>query len=408
MEETLLRSKSSFELEDVLSLILSAEMLDLSQPTKAIADTKGDITKFLPNVIKSGLSSEYISETKNQLFQNLCDDIEATLKIASDVLNIEDGKTSYEKLSNEEKLKLKETANTFEGVSSKKRVRRKPEELERTSKCPYVDCNRIYSSNASLKLHIKRNHKENDVLRPIVEIVKQAIKIKKGVDINNIFNASQVEKLHSTTYAYSSTKDTSDQSSITNVGVFKNSIALSSTNIFDEKSFNKIEEFSVRTQQSSDEYDSENPYSNTFASILKEFENNKTLLDGNLDLELFSNNNSNMIGFDNLFDYEDQFYNHLMLDTSTINEGIDLRSKPKDLNLSITIPNLLKDIQDDDCFNHINNFFDHRFFIKDGQDCFLEKNIIDHNDYYEVISPIRTQKINLASFDEPIISGVEL
>jgi len=93
--------------------------------------------------------------------------------------------------------KSKETQFVVDEHGCKKRLRRRPEELqgEKTHVCPYADCHKSYTSRCSLHLHIKRNHQECESLKDReVAPVRINSKVKKGVNVYKVFKPAQAQK----------------------------------------------------------------------------------------------------------------------------------------------------------------------------------------------------------------------
>jgi len=77
-----------------------------------------------------------------------------------------------------------------------RRKRRSDEELNRDECCPFVGCDKVYSSKSSLKLHMKRNHTNLDLIKEDFDkplpIISQ---FKKGVDINRVFKPEYIPEI---------------------------------------------------------------------------------------------------------------------------------------------------------------------------------------------------------------------
>merc|ERR1712151_453487 len=95
------------------------------------------------------------------------------------------------------KKRSERRAPVYDENGNLRRVRRRPDELkdEKTHTCPYLGCEKTYTSKCSLYLHIKRNHKENEALKEgEVAPVRINSKVKKGVDIYKVFKRAQAVK----------------------------------------------------------------------------------------------------------------------------------------------------------------------------------------------------------------------
>ena len=70
--------------------------------------------------------------------------------------------------------------------------------VDRSNNCPYLGCNKAYTSKTSLRFHVKRNHQDGDDLKPDMEIVvKEPLKFRRGVNLNNVFKKDHICKLKS-------------------------------------------------------------------------------------------------------------------------------------------------------------------------------------------------------------------
>jgi len=77
-----------------------------------------------------------------------------------------------------------------------RRRRRSDEELKKDEICPFVGCDKTYSSKSSLKLHMKRNHTDTDLIKedynkpfPVMN------QFKKGVDLNRVFKKAYIPEI---------------------------------------------------------------------------------------------------------------------------------------------------------------------------------------------------------------------
>lgn len=129
------------------------------------------------------------------------------------------------------------------------RYRRKPSELCLDHPCPYISCGKVYSSKASLKLHIKINHSKSDKLKANlggyfqIKSLTCGAKINKGIELQKVFTQAHCEKLESRVMT-SSTQDStcqSDGSSQYRSSNSKNSINSIEVDPFNTTNINGIE-----------------------------------------------------------------------------------------------------------------------------------------------------------------------
>jgi len=79
---------------------------------------------------------------------------------------------------------------------SYRRKRRSDEELVKDEICPFVGCDKTYSSKSSLKLHMKRNHKDTDMIKEDYHKTFPVMnQFKKGVDLNRIFKKADIPEI---------------------------------------------------------------------------------------------------------------------------------------------------------------------------------------------------------------------
>jgi len=131
-----------------------------------------------------------VSEGNAEFVSQVCSDIEFNMSVCinqlgSSVFDVE----SPLLMNNDDSSRGNE-------LCIKKRIRRRPEELESEKKftCPYSLCEKAYTSKCSLYLHIKRNHREFEVLKEgEVAPIRINSKVKKGVDIYKVFKKSKAE-----------------------------------------------------------------------------------------------------------------------------------------------------------------------------------------------------------------------
>lgn len=82
----------------------------------------------------------------------------------------------------------------YDEHGNKKRIRRRPDQLEgeKNHTCPYLGCEKSYTSKCSLYLHIKRTHRENEILKEgETAPIRINSKVKKGVDIYKVFKKAK-------------------------------------------------------------------------------------------------------------------------------------------------------------------------------------------------------------------------
>jgi len=85
----------------------------------------------------------------------------------------------------------------YDQNGNRRRIRRRPDQLQGEKKhtCPYLSCEKSYTSKCSLYLHIKRNHREFEILKEgEVAPIRINSKVKKGVDIYKVFKKAQAQK----------------------------------------------------------------------------------------------------------------------------------------------------------------------------------------------------------------------
>ena len=79
---------------------------------------------------------------------------------------------------------------------SYRKKRRSDEELTKEETCPFVGCDKAYTSKASLKLHMKRNHSETDMIKESFNKPFPVMcQFKKGVDLNRVFKRAYIPKI---------------------------------------------------------------------------------------------------------------------------------------------------------------------------------------------------------------------
>jgi len=189
---------SSFYLvEDTIKSVFSIGHKDSANKSTKVFDR--DSTSInLENTNKSldTIQSESSSSKNDSIIRespsDLCNDIEFNITTCLNQL----GACVFDV----ESPLLKKRLNGIYGEEDSqknKRVRRRPEELEFEKKhlCPYVACEKSYTSKCSLYLHIKRNHKEFEVLKDGEKApIRLNSKVKKGVDIYKVFKKAQAIK----------------------------------------------------------------------------------------------------------------------------------------------------------------------------------------------------------------------
>jgi len=143
------------------------------------------------SIIKSHLDT-YVSGIDNGT-DKICVDIEKNFSYCLSHL----GNQVLEVESPNLRRRSERRVPVYDSNGNLKRIRRRPDELknEKTHLCPYLKCDKTYTSKCSLYLHIKRNHKDGEELKEgEVAPVRINSKVKKGVDIYKVFKPAQAIK----------------------------------------------------------------------------------------------------------------------------------------------------------------------------------------------------------------------
>lgn len=182
-------------IESAIKSVYTSTSSDCSSPAKPVAGVKrSDFINKKKSKVQSLIdTSSQMSEPSNKALSKMFVDIEKNISNCISHLGHQVFEVESPLLSKRSMIRLP----VFDENGNKRRIRRRPEELEEEKKhvCPYVGCDKSYTSKCSLYLHIKRNHTENDLLKEgEVAPVRINSKVKKGVDIYKVFTKAHAKK----------------------------------------------------------------------------------------------------------------------------------------------------------------------------------------------------------------------
>jgi len=184
-------------LADSLKQIKSSESQDLKSLEKVFKGKKmSSITPFLMtgpffnSAPDYNSSIDYISQS-NELWTELNYNLECLKEECVEKNWLQ----SMSQIIPEQSQGQEEDVKDKSSVSYRRR-RRSDEELKKDEICPFVGCDKTYSSKSSLKLHMKRNHTDSDIIKedfnkpfPVMN------QFKKGVDLNRVFKKEYIPEI---------------------------------------------------------------------------------------------------------------------------------------------------------------------------------------------------------------------
>lgn len=127
-------------------------------------------------------------------YAQLCKELESSMSKHLDELKNHCFETNWM----QESIEYHSGSSTELNSEMKPRRRRSDQELKKEESCPYRNCEKCYSTKASLKLHIKRRHKSTDELKLVLtKPFPVTSKFKKGVNLDRVFKKAYVGKIRS-------------------------------------------------------------------------------------------------------------------------------------------------------------------------------------------------------------------
>ena len=159
--------------------------------SSAFLQAQADLSPCSKKIKSDGQDSqcETTCESKNSA-SKICKDIETVMLQCVGAMG-----SGVWKSSQSQKSTKRSRIATFiiDQNGHKKRLRRRPEELatEKTHSCPYMDCQKSYTSKCSLFLHIKRNHQGSEGLKEGSELpVSQNNRVKNTLNVWKVIKNS--------------------------------------------------------------------------------------------------------------------------------------------------------------------------------------------------------------------------
>jgi hypothetical protein len=165
---------------------------DSCPQSKAFPQVQPNLSPCSKKLKSDGQWSEGETACESQISASkICKEIETTMRKCVETMG-----TGTWLASQSQNGKRRSRIATFiiDQNGEKRRLRRKPEELtaEKTHNCPYMDCQKSYTSKCSLFLHIKRNHHTFENLKEGSELpVSQNNRVKNTINMWKVLKRSE-------------------------------------------------------------------------------------------------------------------------------------------------------------------------------------------------------------------------